>query len=665
MDLAIQTAKEEEADVLCISEPNKGKCEERGWWEDEDRDAAICLINKEIKITEQGKGYGYKWVQVGEYTLYSCYLSPNVSAEREEEFLIELEEDIRRRGRQRIILTGDFNARAESWGDNLTDTRGARFEDWMADNSLIIHNNGTEPTCVRPQGTSRVDLTISSDDIAHRIGKWEILQTPTLSDHRVILCSIEVEQGNITVRKKQDTWKFTGRKKEEFLEIIQNRMEELKTLEAEEMVRQVTNICKQIKPGHRGQQKRRKEVYWWNNEIAEQRKLCLQARRQWTRSRRDEDREQGSNEENYRTFKEEKGKLKKLIQEAKRTKWKELINELEEDIWGEAYTIVVKKLKRGIRRVEAWLQEAGLTLAPEKTEIIMVRGKRQWRGGGINIGGIMLPIKNEAKYLGVWLDHRMKYNIHIEKAAEKTERVINALHRILPNIGGPQTRKRRIISTAAQSIMLYGAEIWAPAMDVQKYRKQLLIRVAAAYRTVSLEALQVISGIPPIDLLARERRDKYVYGETKQQIRARTMRIWEERWSREIKGAWTRELISNVGRWVDRKHGEVGYHFTQWLTGHGSFGKYRRKINKTITAECYHCEQDVEDDPEHTFFRCPRWVDVREGLEREVGNTLRPGNIISIMLETERNWNAIKIGIENIMREKEAEERRRENREQH
>ncbi|KAJ8909398.1 hypothetical protein NQ315_003995 [Exocentrus adspersus] len=35
------------------------------------------------------------------------------------------------------------------------------------------------------------------------------------------------------------------------------------------------------------------------------------------------------------------------------------------------------------------------------------------------------------------------------------------------------------------------------------------------------------------------------------------------------------------------------------------------------------------------------------------------------MLETERNWNAIKIGIENIMREKEAEERRRENREQH
>ncbi|KAJ8911570.1 hypothetical protein NQ315_007952 [Exocentrus adspersus] len=63
--------------------------------------------------------------------------------------------------------------------------------------------------------------------------------------------------------------------------------------------------------------------------------------------------------------------------------------------------------------------------------------------------------------------------------------------------------------------------------------------------------------------------------------------------------------------------------------------------------------------------KAARWVDVREGLEREVGNTLRPENIISIMLETERNWNAIKIGIENIMREKEAEERRRENREQH
>ncbi|KAJ8911120.1 hypothetical protein NQ315_003295 [Exocentrus adspersus] len=395
-------------------------------------------------------------------------------------------------------------------------------------------------------------------------------------------------------------------------------------------------------------------------------------RRQWTRSRRDEDREQGSNEENYRTFKEEKGKLKKLIQEAKRTKWKDLINELEEDIWGEAYTIVVKKLKRvrpetlkeeeENRVIEAlfpqqerteWgeytgegfnvitleeIKEAmgkmkkgkapgmdGLTaeiwqaVAEKYPQLLQntfnklleeVRGKRQWRGGGINIGGIMLPIKNEAKYLGNLTQFR-----------------------------GPSNKKEK-------DYKYYGAEIWAPAMDVQKYRKQLetvhrrlLIRVVAAYRTVSLEALQVISGIPPIDLLARERRDKYVYGETKQQIRARTMRIWEERWSRGIKGAWTRELISNVGRWVDRKHGEVGYHFTQWLTGHGSFGRYRRKINKTITAECYHCEQDVEDNPEHTFFRCPRWVDVREGLEREVGNTLRPGVRFSSSYEFYSNAN--------------------------
>ncbi|KAJ8909401.1 hypothetical protein NQ315_003998, partial [Exocentrus adspersus] len=68
---------------------------------------------------------------------------------------------------------------------------------------------------------------------------------------------------------------------------------------------------------------------------------------------------------------------------------------------------------------------------------------------------------------------------------------------------GPSNKKRRIISTAAQSIMLYGAEIWAPAMDVQKYRKQLetvhrrlLIRVVAAIEPFSRSVAGYIRDSP-------------------------------------------------------------------------------------------------------------------------------------------------------------------------
>lgn len=62
------------------------------------------------------------------------------------------------------------------------------------------------------------------------------------------------------------------------------------------------------------------------------------------------------------------------------------------------------------------------------------------------------------------------------------------------------------------STILYAAPVWRSAIKVER-NKQLLIscqrktllRVASAYRTVSAQAVQVIAGFPPIDLMVAER----------------------------------------------------------------------------------------------------------------------------------------------------------------
>ena len=61
--------------------------------------------------------------------------------------------------------------------------------------------------------------------------------------------------------------------------------------------------------------------------------------------------------------------------------------------------------------------------------------------------------------------------------------------------------------------MLYGAEIWANAMQCEKYRKRMAgvqrraaLRIVSSYRTVSEPAVLVVAGVIPIDLLARERQ---------------------------------------------------------------------------------------------------------------------------------------------------------------
>lgn len=47
------------------------------------------------------------------------------------------------------------------------------------------------------------------------------------------------------------------------------------------------------------------------------------------------------------------------------------------------------------------------------------------------------------------------------------------------------------------------------SMLLQKVLRKVLITVAAAYKTAPSTALQVITGIPPIDLKAREKRFIY------------------------------------------------------------------------------------------------------------------------------------------------------------
>lgn len=84
----------------------------------------------------------------------------------------------------------------------------------------------------------------------------------------------------------------------------------------------------------------------------------------------------------------------------------------------------------------------------------------------------------------------------------------------MPNVRGPRARTRRLILVAAAlGKPLYGAPLWSCALDtaarrrqVERVRRALTLRITSAYRTVSTAALAVLAGVPPVHLLADERR---------------------------------------------------------------------------------------------------------------------------------------------------------------
>ncbi|KAJ8967337.1 hypothetical protein NQ317_007982 [Molorchus minor] len=139
------------------------------------------------------------------------------------------------------------------------------------------------------------------------------------------------------------------------------------------------------------------------------------------------------------------------------------------------------------------------------------RGISEWKKKG-EIGGLRKGRKGnsgkDGQLPGYNVGRPGTFGPHIRKAAEKASRRAAALMRLMPRVGGPSSSKRLLLYNVVASTMLYGAEVWHSSLRIKAYKalmdktqRKALLGVAGAYRTTSTEALQVITGIPPLDLV--------------------------------------------------------------------------------------------------------------------------------------------------------------------
>ena len=125
-------------------------------------------------------------------------------------------------------------------------------------------------------------------------------------------------------------------------------------------------------------------------------------------------------------------------------------------------------------------------------------------------------MKTSIKYLGVQLDRRLSFGVHLKITTAKAIQCGANLARLLPNIGGPRKAKSRLEASVVHSKLLYAAPIWADALQNHAIRRKLfpaqrsiVLRIILAYKTVSTSAVLVLASVPPIDLLAEERQETF------------------------------------------------------------------------------------------------------------------------------------------------------------
>lgn len=307
------------------------------------------------------------------------------------------------------------------------------------------------------------------------------------------------------------------------------------------------------------------------------------------------------------------------------------------------------KAEDAFERVARWFRRNHIELEPTKTEVLMTCGRRPIPPQTFRLESTRVTTKRCAKYLGVWLNKAGNFTDHAREQAARANKKTGLLTGLLANVGGPLPARRKIICGAVTSVLLYGAPLWAGRMlpshiaPMESAQRSLALRIASAYRTVSKEAALVIAGTPPIRLMA-EKAWKVWQGLPEPDAEAELQREWQTEWEAATRGAWTRRLIPTIDVWRRRGEGDVGYHLTQVLSGHGSFASYLHRFKRRETAECGLCKDENgtprEDNPEHRIFKCERWRAEREKCYRATG-VLTPETLVPAMIGAPTAWQAV------------------------
>jgi hypothetical protein len=112
-------------------------------------------------------------------------------------------------------------------------------------------------------------------------------------------------------------------------------------------------------------------------------------------------------------------------------------------------------------------------LAREKTEIILLTGKRVPKIFTIDVGGGEITTRSTVKYLGVLVDNARRYSPNLEQVSDKAERFVGAIRSLLPNVNGPTDIMRKFYYGVWEPVVLYSAPVWAPVLGMDRNKKIL------------------------------------------------------------------------------------------------------------------------------------------------------------------------------------------------
>jgi len=200
---------------------------------------------------------------------------------------------------------------------------------------------------------------------------------------------------------------------------------------------------------------------------------------------------------------------------------------------------IALQVKAALATIRDWCGSNGLSLNVDKTDLLWIDQSRKASHPEIHISGKPITVKKEVRYLGIIIDQRLNWNAHVRKKASACSSKLAMCHRAIGKTWGLKpSHTNWVYKAIVRPCLDYGCLVWIPAIQtkfkiksLEQVQRTALLMSTGALRTSPTSGLEVILGLPPIDLF----------------LRGQAMR------------AWRRLIRTNSALYPNSKTGHVGW----------------------------------------------------------------------------------------------------------
>lgn len=272
-------------------------------------------------------------------TLASLYIPPSYNREHLKQEL----DSVLKQLPHPFILMGDFNASNTLWGSKKIDQRGKIIQGLTEKHNLIILNNEQQTRTDQRNGTSAIDLTIVSWELASKL-RMEVDEDSRGSDHFPLHIHSFNEPPKITMRRR---WKYN----QADWTVFENTMTSLLSPDLQhsldDIAESIISAAENSIPLTNGEPTW-KVVPWRNSETY----MAVKHRRKTLRRLRRLPDNSEEKREALKQFQTARADTRKIITEAKKNSWTKFIAEINPqlnsiDLWKRINSLSGKRRTQG------------------------------------------------------------------------------------------------------------------------------------------------------------------------------------------------------------------------------------------------------------------------------------------------------------------------------